>query len=72
MCFRKHFGTNIVVIVDCFKIFINKLENILARAQIFSSYKYCKFLLGISQQGVIGYISKDWGEFKSDKFLTEN
>ena len=48
------------------------MENILARAQIFSSCKYCKFLLGISQQGVIGYISKGWGEFKSDKFLTEN
>ena len=75
MCFRNHFGTNIVVIIDCFKIFINKPKNILARAQTFSSYKHhntVKFLIGITPQGVISYISKAWGGRTSDKFLTEN
>ena len=75
MCFRKHFETNIVVIVDCFEIFINKLKNILARAQTFSSYKHhntVKFLIGRIPQGVISYISKAWRGRTSDKFLTEN
>ena len=75
MCFRKHFGTNIVVIVDCFGFFINKPKNILARAQTFSSYKYhntVKFLIGITPRGVLSCISKAWGGCTSDKFLTEN
>ena len=75
MCFRNHFGANIAVIVDCFEISINKPKNILARAQTFSSYKHhntVKFLIGITPQGVISYISKGWGGCSSDKFLTEN
>ena len=75
MCFRKHFGTKIVVIIDCFEVFINKPKNILARAQTFSSYKHhntVKFLLGITPQGVISFISKAWGGRTSDKHLTEN
>ena len=54
---------------------INKPKNILARAQTFSSYKHhntVKFLIGITPQDVISYISKAWGGCTSDKFLTEN
>ena len=75
MCFRKHFGTKIAVIIDCFEVFINKPKNVMARAQTFSSYKHhntVKFLIGITPQGVISYISKAWGGRTSDKFLTEN
>ena len=63
------------MIVDCFELFINKPKSILARAQTFSSYKHhntVKFLIGITPQGVISYISKAWGGCTSDKFLTEN
>ena len=58
MCFWKHFGTNIIVIVDCFEIFINKPKNILARAQKFSSYKHyntSKFSIGLTPRGVISH-----------------
>ena len=54
MCFWKHFGTNIIVIVDCFEIFINKPKNILARAQKFSSNKHyntSKFSIVLAPQG---------------------
>ena len=73
--FSKTFGRNIVVIVDCFEIFINKPKNILARGQKFSSYKHhntIKFLTGITPQFVISYISKAWVGRTSDKFLTGN
>lgn len=75
MCFRKHFSTKTVVIIDCFEVFINKPKNLTARAQTFSSYKHhntVKFLIGIAPQGVVSYISKAWGGRTSDKHLTEN
>ncbi|XP_047142391.1 uncharacterized protein LOC124816740 isoform X1 [Hydra vulgaris] len=74
-CFRKHFGTKVVVIIDCFEVFTHKPTNLLARAQTFSSYKHhntVKFLVGVTPQGVISFISKAWGGRTSDKHLTEN
>ena len=41
----------------------------------FSSYKSnytVKFLIGITPQGIISFVSKAWGGGTSDKFLTEN
>lgn len=73
--FRKHFGTKVVVIIDCFEVFINKPKNLLARAQTFSSYKHhntVKFLIGITPQGIVSFISKAWGGRTTDKHLTEN
>ena len=75
LSFRKHFKTKIAVIIDCFEIFINKLINLKARAVTWSQYKHhniIKFLIGISPQGVITFISKTWGGRTSDKYLTEN
>ncbi|XP_047122895.1 uncharacterized protein LOC124806216 [Hydra vulgaris] len=74
-CFRKHYGTKVVVIIDCFEVFTHKPTNLLARAQTFSSYKHhntVKFLIGVTPQGVISFISKAWGGRTSDKHLTEN
>ena len=75
MVFRKHFGTKVVIIIDCFEVFINKPKNVLARAQTFSNYKHhntIKFLIGIAPQGVVSFTSKAWGGGTSDKYLTEN
>ena len=57
------------------KFLLINLENVCARAQTFSSYKHhntVKFLIGITTQGVISFISKAWGGRTSDKHLTEN
>ncbi|XP_033112380.1 uncharacterized protein LOC117113201 [Anneissia japonica] len=75
MAFRKHYQTKVAVIIDCFEIFIERLSGLKARAQTWSSYKHSntvKYLIGITPQGVISYISEGWGGRVSDKYLTEH
>ena len=74
MEFRTNFK-QCVVIIDCFEIFIERPTNLKARAQTWSNYKHhntVKFLIGISPQGAISFISKGWGGRVSDVHLTEN
>lgn len=75
MQFRKHFGTKCVVIVDCFEIFNDRPSNLKARAETWSSYKHhntVKFVIGITPQGTVSYISKAWRRRVRDKYITEN
>ena len=63
LTFCKYFGTKVAVIIDCFQVFINKPSNYMARACTWSQYKHhnkITFLMGISPQGVISFISKAW------------
>ena len=72
--FRKHFK-KCVIIIDCFEVFIERSTSLMARVQTFSNYKKhntIKFLIGISPQGFIAFISKGWGGRVSDVYLTEN
>jgi len=74
MEFRKHFR-NCVVIIDCFEIFIERPTSLSARAQTWSNYKHhntAKYLIGITPQGSIAFISQGWGGRTSDVHLTEN
>lgn len=74
MDFRKYFR-KCVVIIDCFEIFIERPTSLSARAQTWSNYKHhntAKFLIGITPQGSIAYVSQGWGGRTSDVFLTEN
>ena len=75
MQFRKYFGTKVAVIIDCFEIFMERPSNLMARAQTWSSYKHhntVKFLMGITPQGIISFISKGWGGRVTDKHITEH
>ena len=74
LSFRKYFG-KIAVIIDCFKVFTNKLSNYMARTCTWSQYKHhntINFLIDISPKGVISFISKAWGGWVSDKYLTQH
>ena len=74
-CFRVNYGLNVSGIIDCFELFIEKLSNLLAKACTWSQYKHyntAKYLICISPQGVITFISKGWGGRTSDKHITEH
>ena len=63
--FKQNFEDRVAVIRDCFEVFINKPSTLQARAIIWSNYKHhntIKFLIGITPQGVISFISKAWGD----------
>jgi len=74
MSFRRNYG-KCIIIIDCFEVFIERPTNLTARAQTWSNYKHhntVKFLIGISPQGAVTYISKAWGGRVSDVHLTEH
>ncbi|KAF4106552.1 hypothetical protein G5714_012542 [Onychostoma macrolepis] len=62
--FLEAFGKRVAIIVDCFEICTERPSNLMARAQSFSHYKgthTMKYLIGITPQGQISFISKGWG-----------
>ena len=74
MDFRQY-CPSCVVIIDCFEIFVERATNLLARAQTYSAYKHhntVKYLIGITPQGTVSYISDSWGGRTSDKYITEH
>lgn len=73
-CFRNGFS-QCICIIDCFEIFTDKPQLYLARSQTYSSYKAhntMKYLIGITPQGTISFISRGWGGRPSDKHIVQN
>ena len=71
---RKSFK-RCVVIIDCFEVFCERPTNLKARGQTWSNHKHhntVKFLIGISPQGVVTFVSRGWGGRVSDVHLTES
>ena len=73
MSFQKFFK-KCCIIIDCTEIFIERPTDLLVRAQVWSNYKHhstVKFLIGITPQGTISFLSKCVGGRMSDKQITE-
>ena len=74
-CFRPNYGLRVTSIIDCFELFIEKPSNLLAKLCTWSQYKHyntAKYLISITPQGIISYISNGWGGRVSDKYIVEN
>ena len=74
-CFQRHYGLQVTSIIDCFELFIEKPSNLLAKSCTWSSYKSyntAKYLISITPQGTVSFVSQGFGGRTSDKYITEH
>ena len=72
--FKRKFD-KCVAIIDCFKVFMERPPALMTGPQTWSNYKQhnmCKFLIGITPQGTILFVSKAWEGCVSDVYFAEN
>lgn len=74
VCFLTFFK-ECVSIIDCFEVLIECPSDLRAQAQTWSNQKQhntLKFLISITPQGSVSFVSKSWGGRVTDKHLAEH
>lgn len=72
LAFRKRYS-DVESIIDAFEIQIEKPSNVMWQAQTWSNYKHCntfKYLISITPDGLINFISREFGGRIADDDLT--
>ena len=67
--------SNLRIIIDCTELMLQKPSDLQERKETFSNYKHhdtVKFLVGMSPQLYVNYVSKAWAGRASDKHITLN
>lgn len=62
-------------IIDCFEVFIDRSARLDNRSSTYSNYKShntSKYLISVTPQGFVNFISFGWGGRSSDKKITES
>lgn len=73
--FTEAFGERAAVILECFEIITEGVSNIKEQAQVYSHLKRnttMKYLVGVTPQGSVSFVSQAWEGRFSDKYITEN
>ena len=74
-CFRPHYGLQVSSIIDCFELYVEKPGDLLCRTVTWSQYKHyntAKYLISVTPQGTVNFVSKGYAGRASDKFITED
>ncbi|XP_061669520.1 uncharacterized protein LOC133497550 isoform X1 [Syngnathoides biaculeatus] len=74
-CFKLANYSKCISIIDCFEVFLEIPDDLKARVQTYSNSKSnntVKYLISITPQGFISFVSKGWGGRTPDKYVTEH
>ena len=72
-CFQVNYGMKVTSIIDCFELFIEKPGDLMSKTATWSQYKHyttVKYLISITPQGTVSFLSKGYGGRVLDKFIT--
>ncbi|XP_034039900.1 uncharacterized protein LOC117522576 isoform X2 [Thalassophryne amazonica] len=61
-----------VSIIDCFEVFIDRSSNIDAGTLHQSHYNTINYLISVTPQGFVNFVSQGWAGYTSDRLLTEH